>query len=232
MIEYDSHSRELLLDEYRKHHRLADIRIVNNQLQELQLAGVKLEQVELGHCYLNRSDFQGLQASALVVQQCDLREIQWTGGTQEQCGYEDNLMLKADFTGSRFFNLALKNCVAHSIRFNGCHLVHCDFYACEMDRARLARGVFMQVNFESGPKGSVAGLRKATLTDSIFVDCLFRNQDLSGSDCSGASFIHCDFEGALLEGVDLASCSFTACRFSGQDQNGKKGTDHSILNCF
>lgn len=218
MAVYDAHSKEVLLYRYKNEGRFEADRIINNDLNGIDLSKAVFTGTGIEGSSLARAQLRETAAERLAVQQCDLCEADFTGSRQQTGQYTNSYLIKTLFCSSRLYDMRFEKCIAHSVDFSSAALVCTGFSECEMYKSKFRKTLLMKTVFRAGNKGDLAGLAKSTFAGALVIDCGFAGINLNQVEIEGAVFIRCDFSRAQLEGVDYNQARFIACTF-----------DHTVL---
>ncbi|MDS1139753.1 DUF2169 domain-containing protein [Pusillimonas sp. SM2304] len=166
------------------------------QMEDLDLSGVELSQVDLRQAVLTRCNLQGAQLDSAnltdaILTQCVLSAVRLesaclAGAQLDACHIQDSRLAGVDGSGAR-----LHQCVLDGSELEASRWDDAQFVECSLAGARLKQA---------------CGLR------TVFQHCAMPGIDASGSHFSKASFEQCALDGARFNAATLAGSTLQACQ--------------------
>ncbi|MCP4133342.1 MAG: pentapeptide repeat-containing protein [bacterium] len=211
MIKYEKYSKEIIISHFRERKSFIDNQIIENDLSNIEMSGGLFQNVEFDLSILNAAGFAEAECENMVINQSDLKEINFTKSKQALSYFANCNMIKACFDGSRLLKFKMRNCIAHSLSLNNVSIMDSLFDECEMYKIKMSNAVVMKTSFSPGIKKDIAGMNKALITSSLVVDSSFAGMNLSGANFNNSTFINCDFTGAVLDDIQCENSRFINC---------------------
>ncbi len=170
-------------------------------LSDAMISGVRMTAARFEECDLSRAYVELSEAEDIELIRCVLAEANLTG--VNACG--------ATIEGTNFVGIQ----AAH-LELDNANIDGADFTDADMARCDIIGAIVRNTSFRN------ANLTEASLSRTRFIDCDFREADLTwfgepprAGDATQTRFVRCDLRGAYVKGRRLNGTVFESCGFAG-----------------
>ncbi|MBE9064099.1 pentapeptide repeat-containing protein [cf. Phormidesmis sp. LEGE 11477] len=183
-------------------------------LQNADLNGIHLENVNLSNVDLRQADFRGANLEGANLTEANLNRACFNGANLSNAVLEQAPIHEAEFIGSRLDKAIFCNSYLVKADFSNASLRGADF-----SQASLQRSIFSNADLHHSCFKEAdliySQMRSASLVDANLQGANLQGANLSETDCDGANFSWSILKDANLTRATLLGANFTEANFTG-----------------